>query len=154
MAAEKPRKKQSYNKRAHDVAAAIAEQQQTTKAAWDTVRQSIPSTYAEAADAVIESGGLSLLEIQALEYADHLYLTELLQLQIIELDAGARVTALVSALASVRLQSRKHMRSIAIAMNPGNNENGIHPELPPEVAEAYNAAMADGDDFGDDLIVN
>jgi hypothetical protein len=117
-----------------------------TQSGWSRIRKQMPSKLAEAADFVVEIGGLSLLDIQAMEYADHLFLTNLMNKAIAEERSGAFVERVMSA----RLQSRKHLRTLAHLMNPSNNVGETHPVVADEIADKYSHQVVD--DFGDDLI--
>jgi hypothetical protein len=121
---------------------------------WPEVKKLLPTQLAEAADVVVRAGGMSLLDVQALEYADHVYLTSLLQRCMNATGPEAKQQkTLISGLIHARIQSRKHMRTLAHLMNPVQHVGDTRPALPPEVAAKYNAIYdLPDDDYGDELI--
>jgi hypothetical protein len=132
-----------------DEAQAMRDAAESVPSCWKEVREHIPSTRARAAaDAVVAAGGLSLLDIQGLEYADHMFLTALMaKIQSSE-DAKGKNT-LLTAVIHARLQSRKHLRTIAHLINPTQSVLDVRPEVPEDMAAAYELRA---DDFGDDLV--
>lgn len=127
----------------------MAEAAQKSTSGFERLRGLFRPEVADVAEKVIASGGLSLVEIQAIEFAEMMEVDKVQEGAIEAMAMGEKTSTLVAQLANVKLQSRKHLRAIAELLNPGVNPNKERPELPPEL-EVYNAA--DAGDYGDDLV--
>ncbi len=130
---------------------------------WAHVRAMYPPRVQEFVDEVVAQGGLSLADIEALECAEHERLLGIFA-QLQKQDADARAinpdarghwTALTS-LMHLRIQSRKHLRTLRLCMSPIATPNETHPDFPAGVAARLERQIVDGDmnDLGDDLLPN
>jgi hypothetical protein len=134
--------------RSNDAAREVVDAMKRRSPSAQALVKKLPEEYQGAAFGVLDAGGLTLLEVQALEFAHHEKLGDMLGHYMVELADGVRVASLIASLVSVQLQSRKHLRTIAMAMNPGVDALNIQPPVSRELLEQY---MTD-DDFGDDLV--
>lgn len=129
---------------------------------WDRIRAFYPPQVQSLVDAVAEAGGLSLADIELLELAEHERIMGMVsaymrQEQDVTLPDGKVVKGRSRAIAvtnlmSLRLQSRKHLRTLRIAMTPIGSANDIHPKLPAALAERLSLTEADPHDLGDELV--
>lgn len=124
-------------------------------ALWEKVKSLYSPRVQAVVDAVAEAGGVSLAFIELLEVAEH----ERLAADIGQLKAqvkdGHKTSTAVSALYSLRLQSRKHMRTLRLAMSPISSPNDMRHPVPSSVAQAIaeiDAHEVDPSDTGDELL--
>jgi hypothetical protein len=125
--------------------------------AWAGVRASYSDEVRAKVDAVAEAGGLSLHDIELLEYAEHETLAARIDDLLRAMAEGEKTGTAVTALYSVRLQSRKHLRTLRIAMTPiGTPNDNRHPtseeQAKKDAALAAVAEGADPNDTGDELV--
>lgn len=149
MKKQSRRKKKQAAKPSHDVAQDVQRQARESTSGFARLRDLFLPGFADIAQRVIDGGGLSLAEVQAIEFAELIRLTEIEAMAIEALANGDRSGTLLGRIVSVKLQSRKHLRAIAETLNPGQDPNDATPELPAEMA-GYN--VADPLDYGDDLV--
>lgn len=135
----------------HDAEAGQVGERALAGQAWACVRSAYSDEVRAKVDAIAEAGGLSLHDIELLEFAEHETLAE----EIDDLRTQEKATTAISALYSVRLQSRKHLRTLRIAMTPiGTPNDQRHPTSEDEAKRTKAlAAIKDAPepDTGDDL---
>lgn len=133
-----------------DQARAMEEANAGPPTAWQRVRLRYPDDVREVVDAMVASGGLSLADIEAIEYAEHTMIQRDL-----EEDRANGTPNLVARkdMASLALQCRKHLRTIRLAMSPIQTPNTMKHQQPASVAERRARRKApDRTDTGDELV--
>lgn len=146
------------NKRGQDQAVAQAVAAESTPRTWESARERYSPDVQARVDEMRAKGGLSLADIEAMEYAEHEAMGALIA------DPGMKDTAR-AALYSVRLQARKHLRMINGLRNPVGTPDDGKATVPARLAGKYGAtaerraqsAAAGGEakrdvDGGDDLM--
>lgn len=114
-------------------ALAMVEAADSSSRVWGMMRKLFSAQVRERVDLVADVGGLSLHDIELLEFANHENMTE----RIKRLERKSMTATAISTLESVRLQSRKHLRVLRCAMNPITDPNGQrHPEPDSEARKA------------------
>lgn len=130
---------------------------------WTRVREFYPPQVCTFVDAVVEQGGLSLSDIETLECAEHERILGIFaQLQKRDATAlakneNARLHYTASThLLGLRLQSRKHLRTLRLCMSPISSPNHSHPPLTAAMLARIEGEIIDddSDDPGDDLLGN
>lgn len=107
--------------------------------AWDEVRRRYPPEVVAMVDGIADRS-LTYADIQRLELLDYFRLDMLIAKYLAEPKSGTAVTALQS----VRLQSRKHMRVIIAAQGPALTANDLPVRLPIGMTEPeLRAAVAE-----------
>ena len=106
--------------------------------AWNEVRSRYPPEVVAMVDGLADRD-LTFADIMRLELLDYFRLDMLIAKYLSEPRSGTAVTALQS----VRLQSRKHMRVIAFAMSPALTANDQPIRLPEGMSEADIRALED-----------
>lgn len=115
--------------------------------AWRKLRKLYSVEVRERVDEVLATGGVSLELIQALEFAEH----ERLEDEIEEARDTTYGSPAIARFFALRLQSRKHLRTLRLAMTPlGSPADMAHPT--PDIVAALAADGRDEDDLGDDLL--
>jgi hypothetical protein len=106
-------------------------------------------------DEVAETGGLSLLDLELMEFAEHANLRE----RIKRLEKQKQATTAIASCESLRVQCRKSMRTLVIARDGGlgspNGQRHPSPEDEAKKQAAYDklaAAKLADDDTGDELL--
>ena len=150
-------------RKSHTTGGARAESREQVEAAdqantgvWEQVRKHFPKPVRERVDAIAETGGLSLLDIMLLEFAAHEQAGE----RIKRLERRPQTSTAVADLEKLRLQSRKHMRTVRIAISPVANPDGNkHPDAETELrkrqakSKIADAAVSRTEpDIGDELV--
>jgi len=153
----KPASKRSWGRKpGHEVAQQVADDVDSRPNSWPSLKESLGEFMTDrelrAAERVVARGGLTLLDLQGIEFAEFMWLSHAQKAAMDAVERGEKATTMVGVLAGVRLQSRKNMRSLAIAMNPNQDENTVHPTVPAEVASVYNAEVYGAVDLGDELL--
>lgn len=134
----------------------VEAEDQSDTGVWAKVRKNYPAPVRERVDAIADTGGLSLMDIMLLEFASHEHAGE----RIKRLERRPKTSTAVADLEKLRLQSRKHMRTVRIAISPiVNPDNNKHPDGETELRkrrakeDIANAAMSrKGPDVGDELV--
>jgi hypothetical protein len=129
---------------------------QTNTGVWDQVRKHFPKPVRDRVDAIADTGGLSLMDIMLLEFAAHEQAGE----RIKRLERRPQTSTAVADLEKLRLQSRKHMRTVRIAISPIANPDGNkHPDAETEMRKrkakeqiADAAVSRKKPDVGDELV--
>lgn len=104
---------------------------------WTKVRRRFTKSVRETVDIVAELGGLTLHDIELLQYAQ----MERLEERIKTLAKKPKTSTAVATLESLKLQCLKHLRTIRVVSNPITSPNeGRHPE--PEEMELRRQAKA------------
>lgn len=143
--------------RGKDDAREMDEEFQCASRLWGRMRRRVPAKVREYVDIVAELGGMSLHDIELLEVTAHRSLEE----RIKRLEKRPKSTTAIASCLSLQVQSRKHMRTLRLAMSPiGTPNDQRHPE--PEQAakrraahEKLAAAEANPEaktDLGDELV--
>ena len=140
MSTRKPRKTRSNDR----------EQKQQARLdhrvdAWDEVRRRYPAEVVAMVDGIADRS-LTYADVQRLELLDYFRLDMLIAKYLAEPKSGTAV----SALQSVRLQSRKHMRVIIAAQGPALRIG----DMPVLLAAGMTERELLSDDDGDDNIIN
>jgi hypothetical protein len=140
----------------HDLAVELESRGQARANAWEVIAAQLAEFVEQsdilAASSILERGGVTLLDLQGIEFAEFMWLARLQRSAVEAMEAGGRTGNLVGTLASVRLASRKNMRTLAALMNPTHDESSTHPTVPAEIASLYNAEAYGADDLGDELL--
>lgn len=134
--------------RGKDQAREMDEAAQSASRVWRLLRSRFPKAVRERVDAVAEAGGLSLHDIELLEFAAH----EVLEERVRRLSRRKNTASAVTKLLSVQLQSRKHMRTLREAMSPIKTPNESSPKLPRAIGDRLVVKDSDKSDLGDDLV--
>lgn len=124
---------------------------------WKQIRLRFPAKIRAIVDHVASSK-MSLADLLALESAEHERLNAMMEEAQAKRDDGASGGAnavgfkTLAALASVQLQSRKHLRTIILSMGPGIDQRDQPVEVPAGYTLPEMATKAESTD--DDEIVN
>ena len=138
-----------------DVLEAIEEADSSSRI-WARLRRLYPAKVRERVDIVAEVGGLSLHDIELLEFAAHESCDE----RIKRLQRRPQTATAIASLESIKLQSRKHLRNLRLAQNPISDPNNMrHPEPESEQRKAEARFRLAGattptraPDIGDELV--
>lgn len=134
----------------------MAEEADSSSRIWSRLRTLFPAKVRERVDIVAEMGGLSLHDIELLEFAAHESCDE----RIKRLQRRPQTATAIASLESIKLQSRKHLRNLRLAQNPISDPNNMrHPEPESEQRKAEareklarDTATPRPPDIGDELV--
>lgn len=130
-----------------DQASEQAQKAEATLSAWERLRSQYDPDVAELVDDVVARGGLTLRDIEAMELAEH----ERLDSEIKALSTKDKATTAISSLLSLRLQSRKHLRTLRVLISPVLTPHQGRAAVPAAVAKRHQRVLRDqGDDLVDD----
>lgn len=119
--------------RGKEEALEMVEEADSSSRIWTRLRGLYPKKVRERVDIVAEMGGLSLHDIELLEFASHEVLAE----RIKRLERRPMTATAIASLESIRLQGRKHLRNLRLAQNPITDPNNQrHPEPESEAKKA------------------
>lgn len=150
----------SHTRPAKDDAREMDEEYQCSSSLWPLIRLRVPKALREQVDRVAALGGLSLHDIELMEYLAHEAAAE----RIKKLAKRRDTSVAISECLRQQVQSRKHLRTLRLAMSPIGTPNDMrHPEPEAEArkraaSEKLDAAAATAadpgtePDLGDDLV--
>lgn len=121
---------------------------------WAHLRPQFSGRVQAIVDAAIAGGGVTLEFIALLELAEHERLIGEVEKLRAKAEFGHKVSTAISSLYSLRLQSRRHMRVLRIAMNPIATPNTMkHIQTAAMASKRLaRAKPPDPNDTGDDLV--
>lgn len=144
MKSAKPGRFQGTRGRDEAVTQAVAAE--SAVSVWQGLRNRYSEDVRRDVDAMVERGGLTLGDIEALEYAEH----QALGAEIDSLRGEERVATAVAGLYSCRQQSRKHLRTLRGLISPIGTPDTGRARVPRSVAERHRKVVVD--DGGDNVL--
>lgn len=135
----------------------VEAQDESNTGLWDKMRKHFSKAVQARVDLVADAGGLTLHDIELLEFAAHEQAHE----RIKRLERKAKTATAVMGLEQLRLQCRKHLRTLRIAINPiANPDVNKHPDAEAELRKQRSRERIAGEsvtratttDTGDELV--